>query len=793
MGKWRAAALIGVYLLMIGHFIQWQVSGRTLTPVEPSESMETLRTGAINAGAVFFAGALLATLIFGRFVCGWACHIVALQDLCGWALKKAGLRPRAFRSRLLVFIPLIAAGYMFLWPTAVRIWFGVPRPATTWRLETNSFWATFPGPVVGGLTFVVCGFAIVWFLGNKGFCTYACPYGGFFGVLDKVSPMRIRVTDACNQCGHCSAVCTSNVRVAEEVKLYGMVVDAGCMKCMDCVSVCPNDALYVGWGRPGLFAPMTSRKAAADSPRRSKSAHASGILSAPDKSFRKPLRYDGTWAEELAMAAVFIATMLSLRGLYDQVPFLFSLGLSAITAFAALKAWQLITRENLTLHTIALKRAGRITRGGRGYAVCVLLWVAFVAHSGFVQYHRWRGDCAFDGATVFGKIVGATPALTGWPITGSIEAAVLPTERAAIERARAHLSTADRWGLMRLSPLSVSLAWLDVLEGRTGEAEHRLRAVLAKNPQSAAAHVALGEVLLKLGKLREAEDEFRRAQELDADSSGASFGLGLALLKSGNAAGAADSMARALALPHHGEEGHAGLDALAEFFYAEALRRAGRVDESLEVELRPHGDARVSIMLIGRALTLDEASAMLHRAMGVEMARLGDATGATREVTRALDLDRGNFNSWMHLGRLAMASDDATVAIKAFSEAERIVPQSWQAQAHLAAALTIGKRFDEAVGRGRRAVAMKPDSADARATLGAALISKGDVAGALSEYREAVRLEPKNEENQLRFAFLLAGQGHTDEAVRVLRGVATGPDAEARAAAERMLAELRAR
>ena len=28
----------------------------------------------------------------------------------------------------------------------------------------------------------------------------------------------------------------------------GMVVDPGCMKCMDCVSVCPNDALYFGFG-----------------------------------------------------------------------------------------------------------------------------------------------------------------------------------------------------------------------------------------------------------------------------------------------------------------------------------------------------------------------------------------------------------------------------------------------------------------------------------------------------------------------------------------------------------------
>src|SRR5262245_42740392 len=206
VSRWRAGALIALNTLMVAHVIQWRFMGQTVSPIEPSESMWTLQQGTINAGFIFFALAILATLMFGRFVCGWGCHIVALQDLCGWILKTAGLRPRPFRSRLLVFVPLAAALYMFVWPTAYRGYAGAARPPATWHLATSSFWATFPGPVIGALTFLVCGFAIVWFLGNKGFCTYACPYGGFFGVLDKLAPMRIRVTDACNQCGHCSAV-----------------------------------------------------------------------------------------------------------------------------------------------------------------------------------------------------------------------------------------------------------------------------------------------------------------------------------------------------------------------------------------------------------------------------------------------------------------------------------------------------------------------------------------------------------------------------------------------------------
>src|SRR5204863_9607914 len=109
--KWRAAALTTLSLLMVAHVIQWWLMGRTVSPIEPSETMYTLQRGAINAGLIFFSLAILATLIFGRYVCGWGCHIVALQDFCAWLLKKMGLKPRPFRSRLLIYVPLIVAFY----------------------------------------------------------------------------------------------------------------------------------------------------------------------------------------------------------------------------------------------------------------------------------------------------------------------------------------------------------------------------------------------------------------------------------------------------------------------------------------------------------------------------------------------------------------------------------------------------------------------------------------------------------------------------------------------------------
>ncbi|MDG1454569.1 MAG: 4Fe-4S binding protein, partial [Planctomycetota bacterium] len=82
--------------------------------------MYTLENGEVNAGFIFFILAILSTAILGRWFCGWACHMVALQDLCAWMMKKIGITPRPFRSRLLGLIPFFLAFYMFLWPTVKR-------------------------------------------------------------------------------------------------------------------------------------------------------------------------------------------------------------------------------------------------------------------------------------------------------------------------------------------------------------------------------------------------------------------------------------------------------------------------------------------------------------------------------------------------------------------------------------------------------------------------------------------------------------------------------------------------
>lgn len=433
---WRAISLIVLQLLMIAHFVQWWLMGYTISPIEPSESMFTLQNGAINAGFIFFTLAILATLIFGRFVCGWGCHILALQDFCGWLLKKAGLKPKPFRSRLLSFVPLIVALYMFVFPTAYRF-FAAPKtqpliPQFTNHLITTEFWATFP-PLFVAIPFLfICGFMTVYFLGQKGFCTYACPYGGFFNLADKVSPGKIRVTDACNQCGHCTATCTSNVLVHAEVKEYGMVVDSGCMKCMDCVSVCPNDALYFGFGKPAVAVSKTIKK-----------------------------NYSLNWIEEIAGAVIFFASFMAVWDVYQLVPMLMALGIATVTTFIALKILGFFRLKDLAFYRYSLKSSGKIRTAGWIFLSFGLIWICLNAHSGLVNYHESKGKRAFESLIIPNELALAQVNPSQWIGT---------TDRQNITDGKNHYSTASSLGFFVNNDALPKLAWFEYLLGNTEQA-----------------------------------------------------------------------------------------------------------------------------------------------------------------------------------------------------------------------------------------------------------------------------------------------------------------------------------
>jgi tetratricopeptide (TPR) repeat protein/ferredoxin len=560
-----------VVALHVTHFL---LKGRTLSPVEPSESMYTLELGYVNCGFVFFGIALLGTLLFGRFFCGWGCHIVALQDFCAWLMRRVGVRPKPFRSRLLAYAPIVVALYMFVWPTFLRLMTGGELPGLTRHFTTTDLWATFPGPLFATLTFAVCGFAAVYTLGAKGFCTYGCPYGGFFGVLDRAAPGRIVVSDACEQCGHCTATCTSNVRVHEEVRLYGMVVDPGCMKCMDCVSVCPKNALSFSFAKPALLASVPAKK-------RSRS-------------------FDLSWPEELFAAAVGAIATLTFRGLYDGPPLLMAVGLGGITAFLAIKLLHVFRRREVRIQSLELKSAGTVRRSGWVFAAVAAVWVVFTGHSALAQWDRAWGRHELN-LTEVSREEG---------LSGAFRERTLSEGHArALDEAYRHFSRADRVGLTGVVEVKLGLAWCHVLRGELDEAARYAReaaaispgnaelrknltdiesalhfekagslvesgdlegaareyeALLAISPEAAPARFNYGGVLRRLGRNDAAIEQLEAARDLLPEDPDVHVELGLSYAAAGRSTEAIESLERAIALNPHSPEAQAHLPGVIE-------------------------------------------------------------------------------------------------------------------------------------------------------------------------------------------------------------------------------------
>lgn len=780
MGPWRAGVLILVHVIFAIHIAQWLITGMTVSPVEPSESMETLEHGIVNAGFVFFALAILSTLIFGRFFCGWACHVVALQDLCALLMRRTGVKPKPFRSRLLIFVPLAFGLYMFVWPTFKRL---VVQPAMRaanidtplWFTESadphgvtagflvSDFWATFPAWYIAIPFLLVCGFASVYFLGAKGFCTYGCPYGGLFAPADAVAPVRIRVTDACEHCGHCTAVCTSNVRVHEEVRDFGMVVDPGCMKCMDCVSVCPNDALYVGTGRPALGA--RPRQDAAESRQRAVDA--------------RRRRYDLTWPEELAFAAIFLLLFISFRGMVDAIPMLMAIGMAGVGTFILHAAWRVIRRPNVRIQAHQLKLKGRI----RPIGVLTLAGAALVAlaaaWSGHARWHRWQANLAYKALDV--------------PIEIVMRPDFEPTQRQR-RRARSgighaeHVDAPARGGTgWALDPdTNVYLAYMHLVAGDFQGAEASLRSVIDHGRPLSRVIFQLGDIMARSGAT---SDQIQQMLEdsLDKHPNLTQVRQRLATMRFVEGDLAQATALHEAALQRHPDDPDVLLSAARFFAGTDNLERARELLRKAEPAARSLHDRMPAILIelartCARAGESDRAIQLAQEAFNDAddtPQRLAAATlllqlgrpDAARDALATID-DHARPASLTQAADLHIAfaqyDDAATLLIAAGHALNRPWEQASIARRLLRLAEASGSQahLDAAIDMGQRAIDAEPESATLRHDQAAALFAAGRDQQAIDQLERACELAPDRAIFPQRLALMLGQIGRTDEAAR---------------------------
>jgi ferredoxin len=444
-----------VYVLMAAHVIHWKLAGRTLAPLELHEVMFTLELGIITAGFLFMGAAFLSAAFFGRFFCSWGCHILALEDACAWLLARVGIEPKPFRSRFLRLVPSVALIYMFVWPHVKRITAGGTFPgfriqtdAEGWAsFATTDFWRNLPPVSVAILTFAVCGFAVVYFLGSRGFCAYGCPYGVLFGLADRLAPGRIVATEGCTACGQCTEACQSGVLVHEETEAYGRVVDSACLKDLDCVAACPSGVLSYGRARPaGLLRSLRRAEAAPDSSVGDGASTADGT----------PATYAFSPAEDLAMAAVFVIVTGVLAGAhFSLLPVSLCAVVGALCAWLTVISVRLLWRRDVSVGGVVLRRPAGLTGAGAGLlaAACggALIW----GHSAALLREERAGTQALEELRV---------TLDSYADQETVTAGAGEFS-ATLDRALTHLERSNRLGVFEVPVLHWNLACLHALSG----------------------------------------------------------------------------------------------------------------------------------------------------------------------------------------------------------------------------------------------------------------------------------------------------------------------------------------
>ena len=190
--------------------------------------------------------------IFGRFVCGWLCPFGLLQDL----LHKIPL----FRKRkqlpfhkvlkygkYLVLFGLVFVGSAFLFTGYVKV------PAfCKFLCPSGTFMGAIPllganeglRTQIGGLFYWKLGVLLFLVLLSvkiyRPFCQYLCPLGAFYGWFNRFSLVQIQWNrEGCTSCMACKRACPVNLS-PEQIS-----VSAECIKCGQCVEVCPEKCLKI--------------------------------------------------------------------------------------------------------------------------------------------------------------------------------------------------------------------------------------------------------------------------------------------------------------------------------------------------------------------------------------------------------------------------------------------------------------------------------------------------------------------------------------------------------------------
>lgn len=187
-----------------------------------------------------------ATVLVGRFFCGFFCSFGAVQDLLWLGSHRLralfpGKRNLKKADRIFRF-----AKYAVLFFFIIFIWSGVTAVKTAGPWQVFGQYVSFghwPGLKlllsVGGVLLLLI------FIGSlfvqRFFCRYFCPMGAIYSLISQTSFLKIdKPRKECGKCHLCTSKCTMGMDLTKKDRIAG----GECISCQKCVSWCPKGNVH---------------------------------------------------------------------------------------------------------------------------------------------------------------------------------------------------------------------------------------------------------------------------------------------------------------------------------------------------------------------------------------------------------------------------------------------------------------------------------------------------------------------------------------------------------------------
>lgn len=210
-----------------------------------------LVTGEIHlahpAGMFIFMAILLVSLVFGKSFCSWLCPVGFISELIGdfgeKIFKKKIKLPKwldyPLRSIKYLLLGFLVYSVFFLMSTiAVRSFLDSP-----YNLVSDIKMFYFFADISRTALIVIAALFLLSVVIRGFWCRFLCPYGALLGIMNFISPNKIRRdVSKCIDCALCAKACPSAIKVDKVITVWS----DECTTCLSCVDACPvEDTLNV--------------------------------------------------------------------------------------------------------------------------------------------------------------------------------------------------------------------------------------------------------------------------------------------------------------------------------------------------------------------------------------------------------------------------------------------------------------------------------------------------------------------------------------------------------------------